>query len=45
MKQLLKSILLENQFSELPEIKERKLQIPFDTGKIISVIGVRRSGK
>ena len=29
----------------MPEIKERKLQIPFDTGKIISVIGVRRSGK
>lgn len=31
--------------SELPDLENRNIKIPFNTGKIITLIGVRRSGK
>lgn len=44
-KALIKSILLDNQSQEYDEIWSRSLQIPTHTGKIITLAGVRRSGK
>ena len=45
MKQLLKEIIVEFYEAELPEAKEREIEVPVDSGKIISLIGPRRSGK
>lgn len=45
MKSVLKSIILENQHTPIPEVKERALQIPIHQNIIISLIGARRSGK
>lgn len=46
MKQKLKEIILENQqFTPGVIIKREHLQIPTNTGMIISLIGARRSGK
>ena len=45
MKQILKSIILENQSQQLPDIQKRFIQIPINLNIIISIIGVRRSGK
>ncbi|MBI3443053.1 ATP-binding protein [Candidatus Woesebacteria bacterium] len=44
-KDLLKTIISDNQSQELPKIWPRKLTIPMDSGKIITLAGVRRSGK
>lgn len=46
MKQQLKEIILENQqFDPGTIFKREQLQIPFDSGMIISIVGARRSGK
>jgi len=44
-KDLLKTIISDNQARKLPHIWERTLKIPLETGKIITLAGVRRSGK
>ncbi|SNR73897.1 ATP-binding protein [Desulfurobacterium atlanticum] len=44
-KELLKEIIISFQRKELPDIIQRDLQIPINTGKIVTLIGVRRSGK
>jgi predicted AAA+ superfamily ATPase len=44
-KDLFKELIVEFQSSSLPEVIKRDIEIPINTGKIISVIGVRRSGK
>lgn len=44
-KDLLKAIITDSQLRVIPEVWERMLKIPFDSGKIITLAGVRRSGK
>ncbi|NCN06301.1 MAG: ATP-binding protein [Candidatus Pacebacteria bacterium] len=44
-KELLKTILIDNQQRSTPKIWKRTLQVPTDSGKIITLAGVRRSGK
>ena len=44
-KELLKQIIRDFHVSPLPALKRRTLQVPIDTGKIITLVGVRRSGK
>ena len=44
-KDLLKTIIVDNQHSVIPEVWERNLQIPTNSGHIITLVGVRRSGK
>jgi len=44
-KDLLKTIIIDSQQSTLPEVWERTLKIPVNSGKIITLSGVRRSGK
>ncbi|NPA12728.1 MAG: ATP-binding protein, partial [Aquificae bacterium] len=44
-KDIFKELIVEFQERELPTIVERDIAIPTNTKKIISVIGVRRSGK
>lgn len=44
-KEILKEIITGFHNSTLPAIKPRQIQIPLKTDKIISIIGVRRSGK
>lgn len=44
-KDLLKTIIVDSQQRSIPEIWERTLKIPIDSGKIITLAGVRRSGK
>lgn len=44
-KELLKTIISDNQARSLPEIWQRTLEIPLESGKIITLSGVRRSGK
>ncbi len=44
-KELLKTIIADTQSRELPEIWARTLEIPLDSKKIITLTGVRRSGK
>ncbi len=44
-KNIFKELILEFQHQKVPEIIDRDINIPINTGKIISVIGVRRSGK
>lgn len=45
VKDLLKTIIIDNQQRVLPEIWKRTLTIPANSGKIITLSGVRRSGK
>ncbi len=45
MKEVIRNIILENQFSKLPKVFPRDIEIPVNVDKIISIIGVRRSGK
>ncbi len=40
-----KQVIVESQESALPEIVPRELVLPVDSGKVVSVSGVRRSGK
>lgn len=44
-KDLLKTIITDSQRRAFPEIWERTLKIPAESGKIITLTGVRRSGK
>jgi hypothetical protein len=44
-KELLKTIISDNQSRSLPNIWQRTLEIPLESGKIITLSGVRRSGK
>ena len=44
-KELIKTIITDSQAATLPETWERTLKIPTDTGKIVTLVGVRRSGK
>ena len=44
-KDLLKTIIIDSQQRVIPEVWERTLKIPTDSGKIITLTGVRRSGK
>jgi len=44
-KEILKEIIVQNQNKNLYFVKPRQTQIPINTGKIISVSGVRRCGK
>ena len=44
-KDLLKTIIADNQSRVLPEIWKRTLEIPLHSDKIIALVGVRRSGK
>ena len=45
MKELLKTIISDFHIRGLPEFIEREVDIPQNTGKIISIIGPRRAGK
>jgi len=45
MKNVLKNIIVNFQTTKLKASLERNVQMPLDSGIIISVIGVRRSGK
>ncbi len=45
MKTILKEIILSNQKLKFNDLITRDLKLPLDTQKIISVVGVRRSGK
>ncbi|MFP4289955.1 MAG: ATP-binding protein [Bacteroidales bacterium] len=45
MKDIIQSIILENQYFDYPEMVQRKIKIPVNQGVIISITGVRRSGK
>lgn len=44
-KELLKTIITDSQTRALPEVWPRTMKIPADSGKIITLTGVRRSGK
>lgn len=44
-KEILKTIIRDFHVSPLPKLKRRTLEVPLDSGKIITLIGVRRSGK
>ncbi len=45
MKEIIKKIVTDFTEQELPEIKEREISIPVDSGKVVSVVGARRTGK
>jgi len=44
-KELLKQIIRDFHLAPLPELYRRTLDVPLNSGKIITLIGVRRSGK
>jgi hypothetical protein len=44
-KDMLKTIITDSQLKLLPEVWPRTLKLPAGTGKIITLTGVRRSGK
>ena len=44
-KDLLKTIIIDSQQKALPEVWLRTLKIPVGSGKVITLTGVRRSGK
>lgn len=44
-KDLLKSIIRDFHVEPLPELFDRDVEVPLTSGKIISLVGVRRSGK
>jgi len=44
-KDIFKILIVDSQEKDLSYVRDRDLEIPLDTGKIISLIGVRRSGK
>jgi predicted AAA+ superfamily ATPase len=45
MKNVFKKIITDFHESQLQPVVPRDIQIPFNSGKIVSLIGVRRSGK
>ena len=44
-KEIIKTVILDNQKDRQRALFERTLTLPLDTGKIITIIGARRSGK
>jgi predicted AAA+ superfamily ATPase len=44
-KDIIRKIIRDFHVSPLPSCRRRLLQVPSDTGKIVTLIGVRRSGK
>lgn len=44
-KNIIKEIILQNQNRDLSYLKNRNTEVPINTGKIISITGVRRCGK
>jgi len=44
-KELLKIIIRDFHVSPLPKLNRRTLEVPIDSGKIVTLVGVRRSGK
>ena len=44
-KETIKQIIRDFHLTALPLLKWRSLQVPLETGKIITLVGVRRSGK
>ena len=44
-KDILKSIIVEFHSWDLPVVIERKIELPLNSNKIISVVGPRRSEK
>ena len=45
MKEIIKTVIKDFHKSEFPAFKERSLTVPLNSGKIISLIGSRRTGK
>lgn len=45
MKEVIKKIITDFIERELPEIKEREIDIPINSGKVVSIVGARRTGK
>jgi len=45
MRQILKTIIKDFHLRPLPPFKPRRLNVPLDLGKIITIIGPRRAGK
>ena len=45
MKEIFKQLIVDSQQREFGDIVQRDYQIPLDTKKIVSLIGIRRSGK
>ncbi|HEB62722.1 MAG TPA: hypothetical protein ENI82_06190, partial [Bacteroidetes bacterium] len=45
MKDAIKSIIKDFHSSKIKESRPRRIKLPIDVNTIISVIGVRRSGK
>ena len=44
-KDILKTIITDSQEKDMSHVMDRDIQIPLNTGKVISLVGVRRSGK
>jgi uncharacterized protein len=44
-KETIKKIIRDFHLTQQPALKRRTLQVPLETGKIITLVGVRRSGK
>lgn len=44
-KELLKTIIRDFHLTSRPALKPRSLDVPVDTGKIVTLVGVRRCGK
>lgn len=44
-KELLKTIVTDSQSRTLPKIWKRTLKVPLNSAKIVTLTGVRRSGK
>ena len=45
MKQILKTTIKDFHWRSLPSFKPRRLNVPLDLGKIVTIIGPRRAGK
>ncbi|MDR0281764.1 MAG: hypothetical protein LBI53_00065 [Candidatus Peribacteria bacterium] len=45
MKNVFKQIIADFHESEVKSVKKRDLEVPLDSGKIVSIIGPRRAGK
>ena len=45
MKQILKTVIKDFHVRPLPVFRPRQLEVPLDSGKIVTVTGPRRAGK
>jgi uncharacterized protein len=45
MKEIIKKIITDFVERILPEVKEREIDIPVNSGKVVSIVGARRTGK